>query len=200
MSATANQPSPDLGEATGTEREVCLDIAARQILGIQKYGTTVENNPLSLREWLQHAYEECLDHAVYLKRAISEIRVSNETVKQPAPMKSDSAPEPEKKPSQELDSAGCAPAHGSGGWGCELPNRPGKWECRIKDGYMHAECGWPLFSSVTFHVFEKSGGLHAYNGEEIYGVKRYTGGNHWGWRYLGPLHDEMSQPEGAKEL
>lgn len=59
--------------AQGTEQKVCEDIAKRQQLGISKYGTTVEQNPLPLREWLQHAYEECLDQAVYLKRAIEEM-------------------------------------------------------------------------------------------------------------------------------
>ena len=58
---------------TGTEANVCNDIAARQELGINKYGVTVADNPLELREWLQHAYEETLDKAVYLKRAIDEI-------------------------------------------------------------------------------------------------------------------------------
>ena len=59
--------------ATGTEQRVCDDVASRQRLGIAKYGTTVEANPLSLREWLQHSYEECLDQAVYLRRAIQEL-------------------------------------------------------------------------------------------------------------------------------
>lgn len=59
--------------ATGIEAEVCADIAARQQAGIKKYGTTVADNPLPLREWLQHAYEEALDLAVYLKRAIAKI-------------------------------------------------------------------------------------------------------------------------------
>jgi hypothetical protein len=59
---------------TGTEAKVCEDIAQRQALGIKKYGVTVEENQLSLLEWLQHAYEECLDQAVYLKRAIDEIK------------------------------------------------------------------------------------------------------------------------------
>lgn len=62
----SNTPNP-----TGTEAAVCLDIAGRQAHGIAKYGTTVADNPLPLRDWLQHAYEECLDQAVYLKRAIS---------------------------------------------------------------------------------------------------------------------------------
>jgi hypothetical protein len=59
--------------ATGTEKRVCDDIASRQEIGIRKYKTTVEQNPLSLRQWLHHAYEETLDQAIYLKRAIEEI-------------------------------------------------------------------------------------------------------------------------------
>lgn len=59
--------------ATGTEAAVCADIARRQQMGIAKYGTTVSNNPLILRDWLQHAYEESLDLPVYLKRAIEQI-------------------------------------------------------------------------------------------------------------------------------
>ena len=34
------------------------------------YGQTVSDNPLEVDEWLQHAYEEALDLAIYLKRAI----------------------------------------------------------------------------------------------------------------------------------
>jgi len=59
--------------ATGTEAEVCKDIELRQSKGINKYGMTVAENPLKLKEWLQHAYEECLDQAIYLKRAIKEL-------------------------------------------------------------------------------------------------------------------------------
>lgn len=61
------------GKATGTEALVCDDIAERQRMGINKYGTTVCANPLELRQWLQHAYEESLDKAIYLKRAIQKI-------------------------------------------------------------------------------------------------------------------------------
>ena len=57
----------------GIEASVCIEIARRQEMGIAKYGTTVADNPLSLRQWLQHAYEETLDKAIYLKRAIAEI-------------------------------------------------------------------------------------------------------------------------------
>lgn len=58
---------------TGIEAMVCEDVAKRQALGINKYRTTVADNPLSLREWLEHAYFESLDKAVYLRRAIDEI-------------------------------------------------------------------------------------------------------------------------------
>lgn len=64
---------PRLIMATGTESRVCADIAARQAKGIAKYGTTVEGNTLPLREWLKHAYEETLDKAIYLRRAIEEL-------------------------------------------------------------------------------------------------------------------------------
>lgn len=58
---------------TGTEAAVCADIFKRQQVGIAKYGVTVADNPLHLRQWLQHAYEETLDQAVYLKRAMEEL-------------------------------------------------------------------------------------------------------------------------------
>jgi hypothetical protein len=58
---------------TGIEAIVCEDIAVRQHLGINKYKTTVADNPLSLRAWLNHHYEELLDAAIYARRAIDEI-------------------------------------------------------------------------------------------------------------------------------
>lgn len=61
-------------DVVGTEAAVCADIARRQQVGIKKYGVTVADNNLSLAEWLQHAYEETLDKAVYLKRAIQELK------------------------------------------------------------------------------------------------------------------------------
>lgn len=67
--------------ATGTEAEVIDDIRRRQALGINKYGVTVRDNPLSFRQWLQHAYEECLDQAIYLKRAMEEMDRSQEELK-----------------------------------------------------------------------------------------------------------------------
>ena len=52
---------------------VRADLLRRSELGIAKYGTTLDRADLNLRDWLQHAYEETLDQANYLKRAIIEI-------------------------------------------------------------------------------------------------------------------------------
>lgn len=60
-------------KATGTEAQVIADITQRQQLGIIKYRTTVAENPLDLKQWLQHAYEESLDFSIYLRRSIEEI-------------------------------------------------------------------------------------------------------------------------------
>ncbi len=70
-------PTTLIPEVVGTECDVCFDIARRQQLGIKKYGTTVAANPLTHQQWLQHAYEEALDLAVYLKRTIQELEKEN---------------------------------------------------------------------------------------------------------------------------
>lgn len=57
----------------GTEAQVCDDIATRQQIGIAKYGVQVADNQLTHKQWLQHAYEEALDLAIYLKRCITLI-------------------------------------------------------------------------------------------------------------------------------
>ena len=66
---------------TGTEARVCEMIAARQRLGVAKYGMTVAGNPLSLRQWLQHAMEEALDQAIYLARSIEELDKQRDDLK-----------------------------------------------------------------------------------------------------------------------
>lgn len=72
------QPSPihhigNTMQAEGTEKRVCEYIAARQQFGKRKYGTTVEANPLELRQWLQHMLDELLDGAIYCQRSIEEL-------------------------------------------------------------------------------------------------------------------------------
>lgn len=56
---------------------VCNDLRNRSERGISKYGVTLDREDLSLRDWLQHAYEECLDQANYLKKAIMELDKNN---------------------------------------------------------------------------------------------------------------------------
>lgn len=65
-----NDPTDSVVEA------VRNDLLRRSQLGIKKYGVTLDRSDLSLRDWLQHAYEETLDAAHYLKRAIMEIEKS----------------------------------------------------------------------------------------------------------------------------
>ncbi|MCS7317215.1 MAG: hypothetical protein NZZ41_02680 [Candidatus Dojkabacteria bacterium] len=52
--------------------EVCEDLKYRSSVGIQKYGKTLERDDYQLKDWLQHAYEEVLDTANYLKAAIRQ--------------------------------------------------------------------------------------------------------------------------------
>lgn len=59
-----------LENLSGIEKLVCNDIAERQQFGIKKYGITVEENPLTQKQWLTHAYQEALDLAIYLRKAI----------------------------------------------------------------------------------------------------------------------------------
>ena len=65
-----------------TEYEVIKDIIERQKTGIKKYGTTVASNDLTLRQWLQHAYEESLDFPIYLKRAMQQMDAQYSAVKE----------------------------------------------------------------------------------------------------------------------
>lgn len=60
-------------EITGTEARVCMMIAQRQKLGLAKYKISVEDNPLTLRQWHQHHLEELLDAAVYTQRIIEQM-------------------------------------------------------------------------------------------------------------------------------
>ena len=76
-----------------TESLVIKDIAERQLMGVKKYGITVAENPLPLKQWLQHAYEESLDKAIYLKRAIQEItECADATTSAPVQPESPSVP------------------------------------------------------------------------------------------------------------
>lgn len=53
--------------------QVREDLHQRSQRGIYKYKATLDRKDLDLKQWLQHAYEETLDKALYLKRAIQEL-------------------------------------------------------------------------------------------------------------------------------
>ena len=46
------------------------DLLLREDKGLKEYGTTMDRTDLSEQDWLQHAYEEALDLAIYLKKII----------------------------------------------------------------------------------------------------------------------------------
>jgi hypothetical protein len=46
------------------------DLLIREDKGLKEYGTTMDRTDLSEQDWLQHAYEEALDLAIYLKKII----------------------------------------------------------------------------------------------------------------------------------
>jgi hypothetical protein len=52
---------------------VCEDLRGRSRLGVQKYGVTLAGAGLPLRASLQHAYEEALDLANYLKTTLMRL-------------------------------------------------------------------------------------------------------------------------------
>jgi hypothetical protein len=59
---------------------VITDLASRAQRGLEKYNTTLgENNHQNM---LQHAYEEALDMAQYLKKEITELNTIQDLVKQ----------------------------------------------------------------------------------------------------------------------
>lgn len=48
-------------------------------MGMKKYGTTVDDAGLTRSQWLQHAYEEALDLAIYLKRLMNQAKEKEQT-------------------------------------------------------------------------------------------------------------------------
>lgn len=53
--------------------EVRADLDSRSKIGIKKYNTTLDRTDLMTEDWVQHAYEECLDMALYLKRLKNDL-------------------------------------------------------------------------------------------------------------------------------
>jgi hypothetical protein len=61
-------------------KNVMLELAERSRKGYKKYGTTLHEN--NHQNMLQHAYEEALDMAQYLKKEITELNTTQDLVKQ----------------------------------------------------------------------------------------------------------------------
>jgi len=55
-----------------TAERLCAEIAARQRLGVKKYGKELADNPALLKERMRHALEEILDFAVYCRWAAQQ--------------------------------------------------------------------------------------------------------------------------------
>lgn len=56
------------------EDRVIEKILKRAETGLKKYGITMEREDLSIVEWLQHAQDESLDHAIYLEKLIEKYK------------------------------------------------------------------------------------------------------------------------------
>ncbi|MDI1263887.1 MAG: hypothetical protein PS018_11580 [bacterium] len=73
MNTTARPDTQETPTRDSVVDAVRADLLQRSQFGIAKYGTALDRTDLTLRDWLQHAYEECLDQANYLKRSIIEL-------------------------------------------------------------------------------------------------------------------------------
>lgn len=63
----------ELNQPEGTEKTVCNKILQRQKVGIKKYSTTLDDNPLSTKQWLNHLQEELMDGALYVERSMQNL-------------------------------------------------------------------------------------------------------------------------------
>jgi hypothetical protein len=49
-------------------------LRSRSETGIRKYGTTLDRTDLEVKQWIDHAIEESLDHALYLMKIKDELK------------------------------------------------------------------------------------------------------------------------------
>jgi hypothetical protein len=57
------------------EEKVIAEIRQRAEKGEAKYGTTMDRDDLSLKEWLQHLKEELMDGVIYTQKIINGLEV-----------------------------------------------------------------------------------------------------------------------------
>ena len=61
-----------IASACPTTQHAAIILALRDIVGVEKYGKTVDENPLRASDWAVHALEECADGLKYAIRAREE--------------------------------------------------------------------------------------------------------------------------------
>ena len=49
-------------------------LRSRSETGIRKYGTTLDRTDIEVKQWIDHAIEESLDHALYLMKLKDELK------------------------------------------------------------------------------------------------------------------------------
>lgn len=69
-----------MGRPKQVYAQVMIDLRSREKMGIEKYGVSVDKAKLDTLKWMQHAYEESLDHAIYMKKLILEAHKNVETL------------------------------------------------------------------------------------------------------------------------
>ena len=57
------------------------DLSQRAEVGLNKYNTTMDREDLTASDWVQNAYEECLDMALYLKRLRKDMLAMEEELR-----------------------------------------------------------------------------------------------------------------------
>jgi hypothetical protein len=60
---------------------VIKQFSERSRIGIDKYGKTLSENPLSLLEWLEHLKQELMDATLYIERAKDEVKSKQNNTK-----------------------------------------------------------------------------------------------------------------------
>ena len=50
--------------------QVINDIKARELKGLETYGKTMDRDDMTQDEWINEAYQEALDFAIYLKKLL----------------------------------------------------------------------------------------------------------------------------------
>lgn len=66
------------------EKKIAEKFLQRSRIGIQKYGTTLDRNDLSVYDWINHAQEEYMDAVLYLEKLKQVIldKMLEETIQQ----------------------------------------------------------------------------------------------------------------------